>query len=350
MIFSTIFTKIPYSIGWWFSNKLSHNKGIALYCGDPIDWYVMRFLYDRIPNLKVIAKNNRVKDQLKEQGVDPCSGWIFPRVVIMTRHAFHKFPCSKILKIGMRHGPYHFKSMIDVEKYNLFDLYLFTSDHELEQAEKTGIKCGAVGGFPKLDPAFDGSITESDTTKLRKRLKFDERPVILFTATWKSSGLSAVDKWFDRLGELVEDYNILVTLHPWIGSSIGKKIDKIAGVHLIRSYDLLPYLLLADLMVGDTSSILAEFSALKKPIVTFKISIGKRLDKELSEIISKISRQIEEFDDLKTAIQDLLANRSLLSEEQEKANRRMFRKLDGRHAENSFEVIRDFIRSQGMTI
>lgn len=348
MIFSYYLKKLPYSLIWLLTGFFQKRKAIVIYCGELLDWYVLKFLADNLPDVTVIAKNNRVRKQLQDIGVHAEIHWTFPQLVIMARHSFYKFPCKKILKIGMRHGPYHFKKMIDVKKYNLFDLYLFTSDYELEQAERSGIRSGAAGGYPKLDPAFDGTITAEEIIQLRKILNFDERPVIIFSATWERSGLSAIDKWSDRIEELTDNYNVMVTLHPWIEPSLREKIDQTKGVFLIKSHDILPYLLLADLLVGDTSSILAEFCALKKPMITFKVKMQKRLDEELSGIISKISLQINEFDQLIPSIQYLLQNRDILSDAQTEANRKMFLPLDGHHKDRCLDLINEFLKLNGL--
>lgn len=343
MTFSYYLKKIPYSGLWHLVNLFTGSNTIALYCGEMHDWYVLKFLYNNLPDITVVAKNSRIKKQLRKIGVKAKNNWIFPRIVIMARHAFYKFPCKKILNIGLRHGPYHFKSMIDVKKYNLFDIYLFTSEYELDQAEKMGIRSGVAGGYPKLDPAFDGTITDEDLMQLKKKLNFDEKPVILFSATWEKSGLSAVDKWYKRIGELTEEYNILVTLHPWIKSSIRKKIENTAGVIFVKSHDILPYLLLAEILIGDTSSILAEFCALKKPVITFKVEIKKRLEQELIDMIATISYQIDEFDQLIPAIRYLLSNQDVLLPAQVEANRRMFMPLDGHHSYRCLNLIKKFL-------
>ena len=348
MIFSYYLKKIPYTLLWQLTDLFKNHRSIAIYCADLIDWYILKFIKENNDDVKVVSKNHRIRKQLREIGIEATNGWVFPQVVIMTRHAFHIFPCRKIIKIGLRHGPYHFKSMIDAKKYNLFDLYLFTSEYELQQAEKLGIKCGAAGGYPKLDPALDGSLKQDKINLLRKKLNFDARPILIFSATWEGSGLSAVERWYNQIEKLTQNYNILVTLHPWVKRKYRKRIDETKGVILLEEEDILPYLVLADLMVGDTSSILAEFSALKKAIITFRIKPQKRLDQEVFDLICQISLQIDDFKQLPDAIEYLLKNQKQLQIAQEESNRRFFLPFDGDHRGNCLKLIKGYLKSRSI--
>jgi CDP-glycerol glycerophosphotransferase (TagB/SpsB family) len=210
--------------------------------------------------------------------------------------------------------------------------------------------CGAAGGYPKLDPAFNGSIKQESSQLLREKLNFDTRPVVLFSATWEGSGLSAIENWYDQLEQITENYNIIVTLHPWVKSKYRKKLAETKRVILLKAGNILPYMMLADLMVGDTSSILAEFCALKKPIITFRIGPQKRLEQEVVDLIGQISLQIENFKQLPDAIEHLLINSDQLQNAQEAANHRFFRSLNGDHSGHCLSLIKDFLRSRSIEL
>jgi CDP-glycerol glycerophosphotransferase (TagB/SpsB family) len=289
--------------------------------------------------VNIVSKNKSVQSTLEKVGVESSLMPAFPKTVIMARHALHKFPYKKITKIGMRHGAYHFKKMISKEKYNAFDMYFFTSDKELEIAEELGFTSGAVGGFPKLDDAFNGSITTKELVKLRKAMRFDNKPIILFSATWEKSGMSAVKRWNDRLYELTKEYNILVTLHPFTNSKIKQKLRRTLEIHFIEDKEILPYLMLADLLISDTSSIIAEFCALNKPIITFRTQDSHRLTKEIKSMLGEISEQINTFDELKSILPEVLTNPSKKQEQRQFYNTIMFGKLDGKHAQRMANTI-----------
>lgn len=340
MVFSYYLWKIPYSIVWEIKNFIKKNEDVVFYCADELDWIVFRNVYKHINNVSIVSKNKSVQSGLKKLGVESSLMPVFPKAVIMARHAFHKFPYKKIIKIGMRHGAYHFKKFIDASKYNAFDLFLFTSESELKQAKNFGITCGAVGGFPKLDQAFDGSITDDNIRKLKQKINIDPaKKTILFSTTWEKSGMSAVEKWYARLDELTSSYNIIVTLHPWVSKIIRQKIENTPNVSLIKTPEILPYLILSDIMVSDTSSIIAEFCALNKPIITFKIHSSYRLTKEVKSMIGEISEQINTFDELKSVLSEVLKNPSKKQEQRQVYNTIMFDKLDGKHARRMAKVL-----------
>ena len=131
----------------------------------------------------------------------------------------------------MRHGPYHFKRMTKAANYNQFDLFMFSSSKDLEMAVDIGVKVGKAIGFPRLDPALDGSIGPEDIASLSSTLNLKPGlPTLLFTATWSKSGMSAVDKWYDRLDAFTSQYNVLVTLHPWTESKYRDAIYSTEGL------------------------------------------------------------------------------------------------------------------------
>jgi len=345
MVFSYYLWKIPYSIIWEIKNFIKKNEDVVFYCADELDWIVFRNVHKYLNDVNIVAKNRKVQLDLQKLGIKSSLMPAFPKTVIMARHALHKFPYKKIRKIGMRHGPYHFKKMISKDKYNAFDMYFFTSSKELEIAEKLGITSGAIGGFPKLDQAFDGSITDDNIRKLKQKINIDPaKKTILFSTTWEKSGMSAGEKWYARLDELTSSYNILVTLHPWVSKIIRQKIENTPNVFLIKTPEILPYLILSDIMVSDTSSIIAEFCALNKPIITFKIQDSHRLTEEIKNMLREISEQINTFDELKSILSKVLKNPSKKQEQRQIYNTIMFDKLDGKTSERIVESIIKYLK------
>ncbi|WP_218570936.1 hypothetical protein, partial [Pseudomonas sp. Kh14] len=76
---------------------------------------------------------------------------------------------------------------------------------------------------PKLDPYINKSVKS-----------LHNKPIIVFTATYDKSGMSAIHLWADKLGLLTEKYNIYVTLHPWMSRKYVKIIKNTEGVKLIE--------------------------------------------------------------------------------------------------------------------
>ncbi|MCD8479377.1 MAG: hypothetical protein LRZ88_03500 [Candidatus Cloacimonetes bacterium] len=118
------------------------------------------------------------------------------------------------------------------ENYNLFDLYLFTSQRDLANAQSLGIKCGQVGGYPKLDPYLNAKLIGTGHSDKNK---------VLFTATYDSSGMSAVHLWLKRLPDLTAKYEIYVSLHPWMSKAVKESIAGMSEVHYVKRYALTKY-------------------------------------------------------------------------------------------------------------
>lgn len=344
MVFSERLLRLPYSWAWNLAHRYFSPPRLAFYCEEMIDYFSFQPVREALGPLPVIAGNSHIRKTLAGIGVPTLRYPAFPRAVVMCRHATHKFPCHSIIRIGMRHGPYHFKRMTKAENYNQFDLYLFSSQADLKAAEEIGVTVGKAVGFPRLDPLFQGAESLKLVHRRRSRLKLDpEKATLLFTATWPKSGMSAVHLWFNRLDELSARYNVLATVHPWTDKHIQEVIGSTSGVRLITSSNLLPYIALADVCLGDTSSLLAECSALQKPIVTFKTSKARRSMEEIDQLIGQISISIETFDEVRAAVKRCLENPDLMREGQLKANAIMFDALDGNAGQRAAREIRNLL-------
>lgn len=336
MVFSYYLTKPVYTLWWRLLNLFSPRREVVFYCAEMIDYYSFAPVMKHLSGLTLASSNPAVRKELGKQGIEVKSLPVFPRAVIMCRHATHKFPCSRALKIGLRHGPYHFKRLTKAANYNQFDLYFFSSEADLRAAEAIGVTVGKAVGFPRLDPVFNGDLSLELVPQLRKELKLDPaKDTLLFTATWDKSGMSGISLWFDRLSELTPNYNVLVTTHPWTEQRYLETIQSTPGVHLIRSADLLPYILLADICIGDTSSLLAECCALHKPIIVFWTPKAQRSLEEIDHLLAQMSLAIHEFGELKPSIRKCLETPGLLRDGQQKANAIMFDVLDGKAGERA---------------
>jgi CDP-glycerol glycerophosphotransferase (TagB/SpsB family) len=344
MVFSEILLKYPYQWLWKLKKLFRKEHFVVFYIESQHDYQIIKYVlpHIRFPFL-IAAKSATLAGELKSKGTDAVVWPVFPDVVIMARHAFHRFPARQIKKIGLRHGPYHFKKMIASHKYNLFDLYLFTSENEVKIAGETGITVGRAGGYPRLDAFNDNEVVERSIA-LKKKYGFNnDKKTLLFAATWDRSGMSAVEKWADRLHEPGNDFNILVSLHPMMSEKFKKQISR-SNAAIIASEDLSAGMLLADILVSDTSSVLAEFCVLDKPIITFKVPTGLRLTKEIQQMISEISLQIDRFEQLADAISKFDNQPLLKKAERQKWNRIIFDDLHTSHGLRAATIINDFVR------
>jgi len=336
--------KLPYTLAWHIKHRLGKTEDVVLYCANTLDYQIFTPIQKHLKPLPVVAKNRKAQQELARIGVTASRLPSFPEGVIMCRQAAYRFPATSIKKIGMRHGAYHFKPFANPDSYNLLDRFFMTSSTEVKQAEDAGIHCGVAIGYPKLDPAFDGSINANTLAAIHRNLKLDtNKKTILLTATWDKSGLSAVSQWAHKLSPLAQRYNVLVTVHPWTATEHIDNIRNTPGVHYLGSHDILPHIMIADVCIGDASSILAECCALDKPMITFKMPEGKRTVPHVHKMIRDFSLQIEHINALDKAIQQCLTNPDAKQTQRAKANHIMFDQLDGLASKRAAdEIIRIF--------
>jgi CDP-glycerol glycerophosphotransferase (TagB/SpsB family) len=255
----------------------------------------------------------------------------FPDVVIMMRNAAWKFPCKEIVKIGFDHGAYNFKRFPKARYYNLFNLYFMTSEADVVRARARGVRSAVAVGFPKTDSASDGSITRESLGELARRIGLDPaKKTLLFSSTWDGSGMSAIDKWYDRIGVLKDDYNVMATVHSWMSARYRDALRGNPDVFFITDYEILRHIMLADVCIGDVNSLIAEFCLLDKPIVTFRVPTTPRTMPDVIELIDRISTRIDTFEELAPAVKDALNDPSRLAAQRKDAVRVLLGEADGK--------------------
>lgn len=338
MVFSYYLRKYPYSLIYGLLKLLRAPRETVFYCRELQDWDAFEPVQKHLKPITVVTNKAHVRKHLKNLNIKTKGMLCFPKAVIMARHSCYKFPSDDIIKIGMRHGPYHFKKMTRAENYNQFDRYLMTSKDDVAEGVKTGISCAVAVGYPKLDPALNHDYGSEYLKQLRgfAGMKAD-RPTLLFSATWLGSGMSALLYWYDRLNLLTDKFNVLVTLHPWIGEEYRAKVKQ-RGAYLIETNHI-PFIYLADLVIGDTSSLLAEACALDKPIITWQTGTARRSLEKIDKILRDISLRISNWDELEPAIERLLHEPELLRKARAEAIQLMFDELDGRAGERAASEI-----------
>jgi CDP-glycerol glycerophosphotransferase (TagB/SpsB family) len=343
MVFSYYLYKYPYKI-LWYLKKFIKLEPIAFYCADPLDFEMFQPIAKFLPEVAIIAKNKKTKDYLNARGIKFKTMPVFPKIVIMGRHEPYKFPVKEIMKIGFDHGLYQFKRWTSAKNYNAFDAYFVSSENQVENAKKLGIATTRAIGYPKLDNAFNGIYNENYLQELKDKININpDKKTIIFTSTWNIDGLSALEKWIDRVQELTQDYNILLTVHTWTEEKNIQKLKNVKNAYYIEDFDVTPYLIISDIFVGDYNSLIGEFCAFDKPIITFKVPESKREIPEIKQLLKAISIQIDEFDEIRKAIKRSLENPEEKSDERLKANKLLYLALDGKAGERAANIIKGFL-------
>jgi len=129
-----------------------------------------------------------------------------------------------------------------------------------------------ITGLPKLDPLFWNGYYNKKVIQEKLGLHPKKKTVLLAP----SYNPSCIQYLRDKVGELVPEFNLVIKLHPysWGGKyaprSQHRLYERMAKqyqeVFLIpkEEYDIYPYLILADTLISDTSSVVNEFLALRK--------------------------------------------------------------------------------------
>lgn len=155
----------------------------------------------------------------------------------------------------------------------LFDLYCTqgpaTTAPFQALASEQGHFAVVETGWPKLDPLFAPAFPEADAL----RAPAQGRAVVLFASTFTES-LSAAPHLLEAIGREVargERYWLL-TLHPKVPRALAERYRALQGEHarFVEPEQLVAAERAADVLLADTTSVVSEFIAQRKAVVTFR--------------------------------------------------------------------------------
>jgi len=181
-------------------------------------------------------------------------------------------------------------------------------------------------GMPKSDCLVDGSLTRNGVLEANRMNPAST--TVLYAPTWTPfSSLNTIGEAVVR-GLVDAGYTVLVKLHE---NSLDRAFENSGGIdwvarlrpilargdgHLIRSGDASPWLVAADVLITDHSSIGFEYLLLDRPIVRLSApELIARADvaKEYVELIGAASTTVETAADCVSAVQEAIANPTHLS-------------------------------------
>ena len=126
-------------------------------------------------------------------------------------------------------------------------------------------------GFPKSDELAKGKSTRDGVIG---EFGLDPKePVVIFAPSWddrdakRKGTIDALPK-IEKLGLK----NLLICVHEY-----DKTFKTLEGKHIIKAPNKNRYLLAADLLIGDISSIMIEFALLNKPMVQIDMFGDRRM-------------------------------------------------------------------------
>ncbi|AHG82487.1 Teichoic acid biosynthesis protein [Bibersteinia trehalosi USDA-ARS-USMARC-188] len=146
-----------------------------------------------------------------------------------------------------------------------------TTDIMLEKYDIKDLFSGEIAetGYPRIDLSF---LSEERRNEIRKKLGFkNNKPVVFYAPTWRGTSQSKdfdTQKLQNDLKRLKSDkYNLVFRGHHLVESLLSEiKLDVVVAPKEIDSNELLGY---CDLLITDYSSIIYDFLALNKPVISY---------------------------------------------------------------------------------
>jgi CDP-glycerol glycerophosphotransferase (TagB/SpsB family) len=241
------------------------------------------------------------------------------------------------IKVQLFHG-------VGVEKEahfrirHFFDLYLTSGPLVTRRFEALARKHGYFQvmetGWPKFDHILGYRSPGPDSPHRRSGI----RTVVLYAPTF-SRRLQSAGALAELLPSLArDDEHWLLKFHELMPPDVVDRVRDLGrrNFEVVGSGDITPHLHAADVMISDTSSVVYEFLALGKPVITYRAR--RNVEKALN---------IETPEELRPALDLLIENPGHGREAREAMLRQVNPYLEGNVAANVMEAL-ERVRVQGL--
>jgi CDP-glycerol glycerophosphotransferase (TagB/SpsB family) len=168
------------------------------------------------------------------------------------------------------------KSHFRIRSY--FDLYLTQGPYFTRWFSKAALKHKNFKvietGWPKLD-VYGKELHKYDADKNQLLVANNASKIILFAPTFSPS-LTCAPYLLGQIKQLSENkkYVIVIKFHDLMAQNLitlyKKLASEVSNILFIEERNIIKYLLISDIMISDTSSVVYEFLLLDKPVITFK--------------------------------------------------------------------------------
>lgn len=269
------------------------------------------------------------------------AAWLKPDVYISTDLWSMTWLHRRTGRVHMFHGvagKYGLDAPTDLAPaLRTFDRVLFPNRDRLERYVGAGLvarDAAVLTGYPKADCLVDGSL---DRSAIRARLRLDPaHPTILYAPTWSAySSLTAGHQVIAALAGA--GVNVIVKLHacsytPRGAGGVDWRHELRAhadrpNVRVVHEADASPYLVAADLLVTDHSTVGFEFMLLDRPIVVLHqpaLVEHARINPEKVALLQSAARVVHEPASLADAAREELRRPARLSAARRRIAEEMF--------------------------
>lgn len=195
-------------------------------------------------------------------------------------------------------------------------------------------------GWCKLDPLYQNH--ELLTIEKNQILKNHSKKHLVLYAPTFSPSLTSANSLKDEIQKLGKDKNIhlLVKFHDLMHREVVNQYQKLAKTHknieIISDKNILKYLVMADVMISDTSSVVYEFLLLNKPAITLN-SISQNI----------VWLDISKPDQLQSALHDSIVNDSFAEQRQELISQ-YHPYNDGMSSQRMIAAVENYIAKHGV--
>jgi len=239
---------------------------------------------------------------------------------------------------------------------NLTTVRFVEGDHRLKRLQEMYPEGNFIDtGFSKLDPAFRES---SQTISLQTMGLDPNKKTILYAPTFYPS---SVERFPNSFPKEFSNYNIILKPHFFSLTHKRYKQQKRLleswassdNVYLAstKEYSLVPFMLVADLMLSEASSAVFEFAALDKPVIwcdfyklrwnyrgIFSYRFKRRMDQDL-EIFHEIADQIKSYDELAHVLERVIHHPDAKQQQRKEITEKLAGKTDGRCSQRVVEYL-----------